>query len=172
MLLNSNLSTTGTNNMLILNLLMQEGKQAHTTENLGSFNNTSRFNYNTPEEELKNYQIQEFIKYIQGTNRSHNAYNDPKLLQRTLAGAAIISQDSFCWLNGKVSKGLATGRQCGDRADVISSFETLFSYIGYMEQFPVLFDRNWRIIDGYQRCLAARKFDTMEVPYIMYDISL
>lgn len=136
------------------------------------------FNPFTPEQELLNYQIEEFCKFVHSVPRSRNLYNNPEYLQQTLAGHKIVNAlKTKCDYKGKFSDyGYAKGRgrdvRCYEDETVIRKFRTVFSYMPYIDSLPIILDCNCQVIDGMQRLTAAKSLPNLWVTFVMYDIDL
>jgi hypothetical protein len=43
----------------------------------------------------------------------------------------------------------------GDNYNLIQKYSILMQITGFKEEYPIVFDKEWRILDGYQRFLAC-----------------
>jgi hypothetical protein len=148
-------------NLVHANLITQHiVDQANIGEPVKIFNNIKDL-------DIHNYQLSCFVKLLENKKESPNLYNNNALLrdykvieyEKVLATTLIVN-------------GLAKGRETvGDKDNLIRKYVSLLGVVGFLEFRPIIFDRNMRIIDGYQRYHACRILN-ISLWYVRLDVNL
>lgn len=149
------------NKFLILEQNKKENLQIQEQQNTFVINERRSF---TPKQqtELDQYvylkNIEKFITLLDGNNGATHCYDDitqfakvPVLSQ----GWAYATDARF-----KTMSWTPTRDQCIEMTSRISKFDLIFKAIGFIKIAPLLFDRNWNIIDGYHRFMACKSTET------------
>lgn len=112
---------------------------------------------------LKEHHIGIFTESINSDQESPNRYNKCDFSEIKVIYSGSGYPDDF-----RQRFTLAPARKCGDKWDIIMKFTSIMAVSGYLKLFPVIFDRNMTLVDGYQRFHACRLLK-MHFWYVILD---
>ena len=115
-------------------------------------------------DELFEWKLQRAIEHLKDTRQSANPYNSSENLAKLL-NCEIQCRDLLDYpSNGyQYIKGPAPGRaNIGLNETVVLSLSLTLPITGYCQLLPIIFDKEWRLLDGLNRLYVCQKFD---IPY-------